>query len=278
MISSKKRYLQIALNSDLRQAKAVINAIPLSERIIIEAGTPLIKDFGYSAISSLRSWWGAKTQRLMKEKEREESSGGIFGLVGKGLKTYANHTNLPIPYFSDTKLGVKREIKLKKEGEVFSPYIVADLKCMDRGQREARIAAYHRASAATVLGQAPIETIDAFISECEQLGIDAMIDMMNVEFPLQVLQKLEKRPRVVILHRGVDEEHFNPEKKIPFYHIQKIKGTYNDVLISIAGGDTIREVQRAVFNDCDIVVVWKKFYSSTSKTAQLAREFLQEIR
>lgn len=276
MLSPKQRYLQIALNSNLEQAKAIINAIPLSRRIIIEAGTPLIKEFGYDAISLLKKWWESKAQELIEEKEEKKEPKSIFGVMGKGVRAYASHTNLPIPYFSDTKIGTEREIKIKKR-EPFSPYIVADLKCMDRGQREARIAAHYGASATTVLGQAPIETINAFVLECEQLGIDAMIDMMNVDYPLQVLQRLNKRPRVVILHRGVDEER-KSEKRIPFHHIQKIKGAYNDVLVAIAGGDSFREVQRAVFNDCDIVVVWKKFYISTTETAQLAQEFLQEIR
>jgi 3-keto-L-gulonate-6-phosphate decarboxylase len=104
-----------------------------------------------------------------------------------------------------------------------------------------------------------------------------MIDMMNVEFPLSVLRQLKKLPRVIILHRGVDEERFNKEKQIPLHEIRRIKGNY-DVLIAIAGGDTLREVQRAVFNDADIVVVWKSFYQSTKQTALLAERFLKEVK
>jgi len=50
------------------------------------------------------------------------------------------------------------------------------------------------------------------------------------------------------------------------------------VLIAIAGGDTIREVQRAVFNDANIVIVWKEFYQRSAQTSQIAEEFLREIR
>ena len=74
-----------------------------------------------------------------------------------------------------------------------------------------------------------------------------------------------------------DEEDFNPEKEIPFHEIQRIKSDY-DIMISIAGGDTFREAQRAIFNDADIVVVWKSFYKSTAETAELAEKFLKEIR
>jgi len=46
MLDKKQRYLQIALNSTLDEARSIINQIPLDKRIIIEAGTPLIKAYG----------------------------------------------------------------------------------------------------------------------------------------------------------------------------------------------------------------------------------------
>jgi len=101
--------------------------------------------------------------------------------------------------------------------------------------------------------------------------------MMNVEFPLSILRKLKKIPTVVILHRGVDEEKFNKEKQLPLHEIRRIKGNY-DIMIAIAGGDSIREVQRAMFNDADIAVVWKLFYNNSGETANLAEQFLQEIK
>jgi len=91
------------------------------------------------------------------------------------------------------------------------------------------------------------------------------------------LRQLKKLPRVVILHRGVDEERFNKEKQIPLHEIRRIKGNY-DILIAIAGGDTLRETQRAIFNDADIVVVWKSFFQSSKDTADLAEQFLKKIK
>ena len=82
---------------------------------------------------------------------------------------------------------------------------------------------------------------------------------------------------MVILHRGVDEETFNKDKPIPYIQINKIKSSY-DVMISIGGGDTIREVQRAMFNGANIVLVWKEFYHPTNQTAALAEEFLKEVK
>ena len=62
-----------------------------------------------------------------------------------------------------------------------------------------------------------------------------------------------------------------------FHQIQIIKSNY-DIMLSIAGGDNFQEVQRAIFNDADIVVVWKSFYKSTAQTTELAEQFLREIR
>jgi bifunctional enzyme Fae/Hps len=236
MLDKKQKYLQIALNSTLEEARAIISQIPFDKRIILEAGTPLIKTYGLNAIRMIKSLW----------EER------IFGLSYQTSRNFQNRA-------SD-----------------FLPYIVADLKCMDRGAREVEIAKAGGASGAVVLGLAPIETINSFIEECEKHGLDSMVDMMNVEYSLEILRQLKKLPNVVILHRGVDEEAFNPESEIPYHEIQRIKENY-DILVAVAGGDTIQEVQRAIFNDADIVVVWKSFYQSTSETAKLAQEFLKEI-
>lgn len=153
-------------------------------------------------------------------------------------------------------------------------YIVADLKCMDRGSREVRAAADAGASAATCLGLAPTETINAFIRECKDAGIDAMVDMMNISFPFEVLQKLHPLPAVVVLHRGADENEAKSKKPILYDQIHRIKGTYGNVLISVAGGESPRDVVRTFFNDADIAVVWRAFYSAPEDTAKIAREFL----
>ncbi len=221
MLNRKIKYLQIALNSSPSEGEQIILTLPQSQRILIEVGTPLIKEFGSYGISRLKSAW---------------------------------------------------ETHLQDVG-----YIVADTKCMDRAKREVDIALAGGANAATVLGSAPVETINYFISACLEAGLDSMVDMIGVEQPIKMLRKLRKMPTVVILHRGVDEEAFDKNKPIPYIQINKVRSSYN-TLISIAGGDTIREVQRAIFNDANIVVVWKNFYSLSSDTGRLAEEFLKEIK
>ncbi|MFH0792041.1 MAG: orotidine 5'-phosphate decarboxylase / HUMPS family protein [bacterium] len=214
MLDIRRSYLQIAFNRSLSEVARMVSLLPKSDRILVEAGTPFIKQYGKEGIRSLKNWWGG--------------------------------------------------------------YIVADLKCMDRGSEEARMASSAGASAATCLGLAPTATIDFFIDECKKNKIDSMVDMMNVRFPFEVLQKLKKLPSIVILHRGVDEGE-NREKEIPLYDIHRIRSAYN-VLISVAGGETYREVRREIFNDCNIAVVWRAFYDEPEKTAQLAEQFIRELR
>jgi len=255
-LNPKKRYLQVALNSTLDEARKIISHLPVSDRIIVEAGTPLIKRYGEDGIRQIRIWFEERLRR-----------GRLPAMI----------STAPFSFWGLRDLTKSPSEPAQKTKDVLFPYVVADFKTMDRGETEVEIAARAGASAAIALGSAPIETLNSFVAACEAHKLDAMIDMMNVEFPLSVLRALKKVPPVVILHRGVDEERFNREKQIPLHEIRRVKGNYN-IMISIAGGDTLREVQRSIFNDADIVVIWKSVYQETSDTVSLVEGFLKEIK
>ncbi|MFA5052196.1 MAG: orotidine 5'-phosphate decarboxylase / HUMPS family protein [Patescibacteria group bacterium] len=219
-LDRRKKYLQIAFNRSLTEVQRMVSALPASDRIIVEAGTPFVKEYGSQGIAMLHQWWS----------ERLGHSG----------------------------------------------YVVADMKCMDRGTTEVLAAARAGASAVTCLGLAPLETIREFIERCRAAGVDSMVDMLNVEFPFEILQHLGKQPDIVVLHRGVDEASDNRERMLPHHLINRIKATY-PVLISLAGGETVREVQRTVFNGADITVMWRLIYDSPESTTQLADQFLSMV-
>ena len=268
-LDPKKRYLQIALNGSLNDAKHIIQSLPQNDRIIVEAGTPFIKRYGQSGIRKIKEWYGMHLlgQPLEPRQTQQQNVNLIeaFQFAHEQYKNYKERSqNMPTR---------------NTPGRPNTPYIVADLKMMDRGSTEVEIAHRAGASAATALGHAPTESLDAFVEECERLDLDSMIDMMNVSFPISILRELKKPPDVVILHRGVDEERFNKEKMLPLHEIRRVKAGY-DMLIAVAGGDTMREVQSAMFNDADIVVVWKNFYQSGdgSDSGKLAEEFLSHIK
>lgn len=259
-LNRKKRYLQVALNGTIGDAQRIIASLPVSDRIIVEAGTPFIKRYGANGIAQIKSWYTARiaNQAMLPTMAARNS----FGQLMVGL--------LQNQYQAAQRKGQATTLP-------FEAYVVADLKTMDRGGTEVTMAKLAGANAAIALGLAPTETLNSFIAECRQLGVDAMVDMMNVPYPIAVLRALKDQPDVVVLHRGVDETEFNKEKLIPFHEIQRIKANYN-VMIAVAGGDTIREVQRAMFNDADIVVVWKSFYAASGETGNLAQQFLDEIK
>jgi bifunctional enzyme Fae/Hps len=264
-LNPKKRYLQVALNGTLEDAYEIIRSLPKSDRIIIEAGTPFIKRYGEYGILQIRNWYEAH----------------LSGLTLSSIATAKVSPNSVLStLLQSTLIGAAAAQKTTSQTiqkENLLPYIVADLKTMDRGETEVEIAARGGANAAIALGTAPIETLNSFIEKCEEHGLDAMIDMMNVEFPLSVLRALKRIPSVVIIHRGVDEEKFNREKEIPLHEIRRIKGNYN-IMVAIAGGDTLREVQRSIFNDADIVVIWKSVFQKTDETIALVEGFLKEIK
>lgn len=214
MLTRGRHYLQIALNYSLGAARNIIAGLPADDRIILEAGTPLLKRYGAQAISRIKSQFGG--------------------------------------------------------------YVVADYKTMDRGETEVELAASAGADAITVLGSAPKETIDHLMLVCQKRGIDPIIDMMNVKQPIKVLRLLKKPPPIVMLHRGVDEEKYG-SVRFPIHLINSIKGSY-DVKIAVGGGDNLREIQSAVFNGADIVMVWKDFFASTENTAEIAKKFLEVIK
>lgn len=57
MLDRKKRYLQIAFNSDLHSVERILPTIQENERILIEAGTPFIKKEGMRGIERMSALW-----------------------------------------------------------------------------------------------------------------------------------------------------------------------------------------------------------------------------
>ena len=199
-LNPKKHYLQVALNGTLEDAREVIFSLPKSDRIIVEAGTPFIKRYGEEGIRQIKVWYGLHLSGLSSliEAPAPSSPTPLLSLILKKI----SESQKPIP----------QQNNQRSEKEIY-PYIVADLKTMDRGETEVELAHRGGASAVIALGTAPTETLNSFIKRCEEFGIDSMIDMMNVPYPLAVLRLLKKPPSVVIIHRGVDEEKFNKETK-----------------------------------------------------------------
>ena len=161
-------------------------------------------------------------------------------------------------------------------------HIIADIKTVDGALSEVDMVHSAGATAATVLGNSPTETLDLFIERCDRLGMISMIDTLGLKDPLKVMMQLKTPPDVVVLHIGRDEES-TAGKLIQYRHVNRIRSKF-DVLISAAGGVGIKEARSAIFNGANIVVAnlvhpsdpWKGI-STTSDVAAMAQEFLGTI-
>ncbi|RKY26905.1 MAG: formaldehyde-activating enzyme [Candidatus Omnitrophota bacterium] len=154
-------------------------------------------------------------------------------------------------------------------------FIVADLKTLDTGNLEARMASDVTADAVVISGLAPIETIDKAIEEAKKTGIYAAIDMLNVEKPLDVLKRLKTLPEVVELHRAIDVELYGEGSTEAWGNIKAIK-ELGKILVGVAGGITEDTVEFALENGADILIVGRAITKSKDVEAA-CRRFLKAL-
>ena len=160
--------------------------------------------------------------------------------------------------------------------------VLADIKTTDGGADEVAMVAGAGATAVTVMGSCPTETLQQFIDACNDHGIDSFIDMLGVADPLDTLRPLQTPPVGVILHLGRDEE-ATRGKVIEYRHVARVRSKY-DVAISAAGGVDLKEARSAIFNGANIVVAnivrpdrpWRGIPANTD-VAEMARQFLKTI-
>ncbi|ADN35575.1 formaldehyde-activating enzyme [Methanolacinia petrolearia DSM 11571] len=209
-------YLQVALDLvDMNAVRKVLEEVPKNDHVLIEAGTPTIKQFGLAVIDEIR--------------------------------------------------------KIRPDA-----FIIADLKTLDTGNLEARMAANASADAVVVSGLAPISTIEKFILEARKTGIYSIIDMLNVAKPADLIKELAKKgavPDIVEMHRAIDTEgdEYN-WGDIPA--IKKAAG--GKLIVATAGGIRQHVVQTALKSGADIVVVGRAITASKN-IKNAAEQFIEEI-
>ncbi|MBD3194292.1 MAG: bifunctional 5,6,7,8-tetrahydromethanopterin hydro-lyase/3-hexulose-6-phosphate synthase [Candidatus Lokiarchaeota archaeon] len=156
-------------------------------------------------------------------------------------------------------------------------YLVADLKTLDVGKLEVDDAFNAGADGVVCSGLASAASIDKFLLEAERMGIDGIVDMMEVSDPVSKLKTLKQIPRVVILHRGIDTEQstsasgtdnaqmkkwgFVPKIK-ELYSNRKLASGRDRVLVAVAGGITPDSAPNALSMGADILIVGRFITSS----------------
>ena len=214
-------YLQVALDLDSKEAMAkILNDLPDKERVLIEAGTPLVKKFGVGVVEDIRA-----------------------------LRP--------------------------------SAFIIADLKTLDVGRVEIKMAADATADAVAISGLGTIESIKKAIHETQKQGIYAILDMMNVADFEDKLSQLpdDLKPDIVLLHRNVDLETYKAEKgedvseMTEWGNIKKIKEILGGGLIAVAGGITPDNVEEAIDKGADVIIAGRYIIGSRD-VRRSAQDFL----
>jgi bifunctional enzyme Fae/Hps len=187
-------YLQVAFDLvDLAEVRRVLAALPESDHILIEVGTPLVKMLG---------------------------------------------------------INVVKEIRAIRPGA----FVILDLKTLDTGNLEVRLAADSAADAVVISGLAPKKTLELSINEARKTGIYSVIDMLNVADPLAVLKDLAVLPDVVELHRAIDmEKSAHAWQSIP--QIKALAKEGRRLLVAVAGGIRVDNEGQALKAGADILVV-----------------------
>ncbi len=152
--------------------------------------------------------------------------------------------------------------------------VVADLKTLDTGNLEARMAGDATADVIGFSGLAPLKTMEKFIAECKKVGALSLMDTLNVSDPVAVLKKLKEKPDIVELHRAIDVERV---EEAQWGNIKEIKKACNNkVLVAVAGGIRADKVEDALKSGADILVVGRAITSAKDVTGA-ARAFLQKM-
>jgi len=125
--------------------------------------------------------------------------------------------------------------------------VIVDLKTLDTGNLEARMAGDATADAVTFSGLAPIKTMERLIEECQKIGILSQMDTINVPDPMAVINQLSLKPDIVEL-QGI------PNKEL----VQEIKKACGaKTIVAAATEIELEDIKEALATGTDIFVVDK---------------------
>lgn len=165
------------------------------------------------------------------------------------------------------------EVVLKLREVKPNAFFILDLKTLDVGNLEARMAADATANAVVISGLAPISTIVKGVSEAKKTGMLAIIDMLNVEDPVRRMEEISKEilPDVVELHRAIDNEN----TLAPWSLAKELK-KYK-VLVAVAGGIKPENIAEVISAGADIVVVGRAITKARDVEGAV-RRFMEHLK
>lgn len=157
--------------------------------------------------------------------------------------------------------GIKVVTELKKRFP--KKTIIADMKTMDTGYLETKLAAKAGADKVYILAIAHDKTIQSAIKAGQDLKIGICCDLINVKDPIKRAKELESFGiDQVVFHIGIDEQS-NPE--YPYPMLRKLCEEV-DISVAAAGGLNDKKVPEVVKAGADIVIVGRFITGSDDPT------------
>ncbi|RMF90454.1 MAG: bifunctional 5,6,7,8-tetrahydromethanopterin hydro-lyase/3-hexulose-6-phosphate synthase [Methanobacteriota archaeon] len=144
--------------------------------------------------------------------------------------------------------------------------VIADMKSLDTGNLEARMAGDATADVAVFSGRAPLKTMERFIEEAHKVGALAYMDTINVEDPLEVINQLQMKPDIVELHATGEKS-----------RIARIKEACGPrSLVAVAGEFEVDEAKRLRDAGADIIVLGETI-TEAGDINKTATDYLQGL-
>ena len=235
---------------------------------------PDAKTLIYEKDRAAHAIMGFKVQRLWDPPYLQVALDLVdMGKVASVLKELPANDHLIIeagtPLIKKFGLSVITEIRKLRPNS----FIIADMKILDTGNLEARMAADAAADAVVISGLAPTSTLEKAIAEARKVGIYSVVDMLNVQNPVKVIEKLKVKPDIVELHRAIDTD----DAAHAWGDIAAIKkAAGGKLLVATAGGVRVNVVKDALKAGADILVVGRAITASKD-IKRAADEFIEEM-
>ena len=235
---------------------------------------PDAKTLIYEKDRAAHAIMGFKVQRLWDPPYLQVALDLVdMGKVASVLRELPQNDHLIIeagtPLIKKFGLGIISELRKLRP----NAFIIADMKILDTGNLEARMAADASSDAVVVSGLAPVSTMEKAIAEARKVGIYSVVDMLNVQNPAKVIEKLKVKPDIVELHRAIDTE----DTAHAWGDIAAIKkAAGGKLLVATAGGVRVNVVKDALKAGADILVVGRAITASKD-IKHAADEFIDKL-
>ena len=148
--------------------------------------------------------------------------------------------------------GVSVISKVKKEFPSLS--ILADMKIMDAGQLESKMAFDAGADLVTVLGVANNLTIEAVIAQARYYQKQVMVDMIEITDVISRSLKAEEMGAdYICIHAAYDSKSSQDRSHYNFLH--QLKSKLKSSKLAVAGGINITNIENVIVLPPEIIII-----------------------